>query len=366
MRSEDEGLTRCEKHGLSFDARQARGCVLCRREAQAETGSRGNAWYALTGVALLVSLGVFGWIYLKPLLSPDRSAHESFVGLSPNSPGRVASSGERTPAADSGTAAAHAHDEPVPAATEAKLYGRDSALWTEAARPFQRYDSSDPSVQQLEHGFGIHVYVPSAPQLDVEQGKLIGTRPTPAQIATAARQLGDALARYPRQFVANMGLEQLVLIDGLRHRGQTVGAFAMGPAFALFADPDALGVADTLHHELFHCVDYRLHGRPANHSAWVALQQPGPSYRGARALLQQSGATAARMHALRRDLPGFVTEYAQADSAEDMAETFAQLVLHRAELSLLTSADPIIAAKVRYVLEALDRIGAGTSVALGF
>jgi hypothetical protein len=245
------------------------------------------------------------------------------------------------------------------------LHPIDSALWSEVARDFEPYESSAPIIQELRGGFGIHVHVPRAAQLNLEQGKLVGTRPSQEQITTAARTLVSELGRYPRPFVQRMGLQQLVLVDGLRHKGQAVGAFAMGPAFALFADPETLADDGVLHHELFHFVDYRLHGMPANHSAWLALNPAGTRYRGgARALLRQERTGSGKVTALRRDLPGFATEYAQADAAEDMAEVFQLLMTQRPELYQLTSADPVIAAKVTYVIQALDRIAPSTSAAL--
>ena len=47
-----------------------------------------------------------------------------------------------------------------------------------------------------------------------------------------------------------------------------------------------------------------------------------------------------------------------------MAEVFQLLMTQRPELYQLTSADPVIAAKVTYVIQALDRIAPNTSAAL--
>ena len=364
MRAETEVLKRCEKHGLNFDPRLTRGCVLCRRASDDPGASRSNTRYTIGGFALIAALAVFGWIYVKPLIVADGEARHSYVGLSPS-----ASEGPSKPVLQPEPSATRDGDEaPANAAPDegkAALHPLDSALWSEVARDFELYEGSDPIIQELRGGFGIHVHVPRAAQLNLEQGKLVGTRPSQEQITSAARALVSELGRYPRPFVSQMGLQQLVLIEGLRHKGQAAGAFAMAPAFALFANPETLADDGALHHELFHFVDYRLHGRPANHSAWLALNPAGTRYRGgARAVLQQDGSGSGKLTALRRDLPGFVTEYAQADATEDMAEVFQLLMTQRPELYQLTSGDPVIAAKVTYVIQALDRIAPGTSVAL--
>lgn len=360
MRSEAETLKRCEKHGLNFDPRLTRGCVLCRRASDDPGASQKSTQYTLSGFALIAALGVFGWIYVKPLIAPEGQARHSYVGLSqdPND-GRhrpedqAKKDGVEAPAKTEATASAPA------------LQPRNDALWSDVARDFERYEGSEPIVQELSSGYGIHVHVPRTAQLDLEHGKLTGARPTQPQIAAAARALVEELSRYPRPFMRGAGLQQLVLVSGLRHKGDAVGAFAMGPAFALFADPDTLAGDAALHHELFHFVDYRLHGMPANHREWIALNAPGTRYRGGgRAMIRQSGAGSTRLSALRRDLPGFATEYAQADAAEDMAEVFALLMTQRAELYQLAATDSVVAAKVTYVIQALDKIAPGTSAAL--
>jgi hypothetical protein len=351
-------LKRCEKHGLNFDSRLTRGCVLCRRTSDDPGAAQKSTQYTLSGFALIAALGVFGWIYVKPLIMPEDEARHSYVGLSQDpSDGRPRTEHE---AKKDGASAKPEATTPAPA-----LHPKNEALWSEVARDFEPYDGSEPIVEELRSGYGVHVHVPRTPRLDLEHGRLTGARPEQAQIAAAARALVDELSRYPRPFVKELGLQQLVLVSELRHKGEAVGAFAMGPAFALFANPQTLSGDAALHHELFHFVDYRLHGMPANHREWIALNPAGTRYRGGgRAVMRQTGAGSTRLNALRRDLPGFATEYAQADASEDMAEVFSLLMTQRPELYQLTTTDTVIAAKVTYVIQALDKIAPGTSAAL--
>jgi hypothetical protein len=369
--AESEGLKRCEKHGLSYDTRHSSGCVLCRRESGDAGIGRNRALFTLGGFALLAVLLAFCFLYVKPLLFATSEAHESFVGLAPNenkvdSPPPQGTAGEAAvggAAAPSDTAVVQAQVQEQGGTSP--LRPIDAAMWDEVSRPFQLYEGDESSVQELRNGYGIHIYIPPTDQLDIEQGKVTGTRPTPTQIATSARVLVSALARFPHAFVSRMGLQQVVLIDGVHHKGASVGAFAMGPAFVLFADPEAIANQTELTHELFHFIDYQLHGRPVDHSAWLALNTPAIRYMGGPRAVMRTGATAARLTALRRNLPGFVTEYAQSDSVEDMAETFAQLIVHPTELREVAAADPVIAAKVAYVTATLDRIAPGTATAMG-
>jgi hypothetical protein len=269
----------------------------------------------------------------------------------------VAASGPAL-ASPAGKASAKGAAEPSP------FHPLDPVLWAEIVPPFELYDAIDPAVQQLRSQYGVELYLPRSAVLDVE-GKLTGSRPTAAQISAAALALQRELARYPREFITAIAFQRLVLIEGVKLRGVPAGAFVMAPAGTMIAT--ATGLSDPLrvHHEIFHFADYRLNGRPPDDRAWTALNSAGMSYgRGGRQMVASAGGEYSRLIEARRDLPGFVTAYAQSAPEEDRAEVFATLVTRQTLAAELAASDPVIAAKMRYVGDALERLHPGTRAAV--
>jgi hypothetical protein len=345
-------LQRCDRHGLNYDPALTSGCVLCRRDVQptrpVADASGASPWPLIAKV--IAGLGVLGFAvhhYVGQSDPPTPTAS------SPRLPPR----GARTSNAES-TAAAELPPPPAPTTTApAGLHPLDPQLWTEVAAPFEPLDALDPAAQELRDHYGIHFYVPKTAELNVEHGKLTGTRPTPAQISEAALALRKELARYPSEFIAAIGFQRLVLIEGLKHKGVPASAFAIAPAAAMLATPAMFSNPFGLHHELFHFADYRLLGRPPDDSAWIALNAPGTRYgSGGRRMVASTTGSYGRLNEPRRDLPGFVTEYATSAPEEDRADVFAMLLAQPTLSTELAASDPAIAAKMRYVTAAVERL----------
>src|SRR5262245_7385407 len=180
-------------------------------------------------------------MYVKPLIAPHDEARHSYVGLEPSTETpKPRAAPEAKPEAEAAGAAAEAPVAAEPASAQApqarELRPLDEALWAEVAREFEPYEGNEPVLQELRGGYAIHVHVPRTAALNVE-GRLIGARPTQEAIDSAAAYLIKTLNRYPRAFVQRIGFQRLVLIANLKHKGTAVGAFAMGPAGALIANP---------------------------------------------------------------------------------------------------------------------------------
>src|SRR5262249_2282792 len=124
-------------------------------------------------------------------------------------------------------------------------------LWSEVARDFE-VENDAPGAQALRGGYGIHVQLPAAAALAVDQNKLAGARPASEDTGKALGFVAAQLERYPRAFMQRLGFQQLVLIAGLKQKGVATSAFVMAPAGAMFADPRAITDAYRFHHELFH------------------------------------------------------------------------------------------------------------------
>ncbi len=340
MAPEASELRRCEAHGLIYDPRLRGGCVLCRREARSAppTGrARTRAFVpALLALTLLAALGLTYAMRQEPRAPV----------LAPALPASATAEKPREPALGA-------------------LHPLVPSMWAEVVVDFVVADAKQAGVQALLVR-GIDVYVPRAAVLDIEQGKLTGVRPSADDVHLATVQVSASLARYSATFLERAGFRHLVLISKLKHKGVEPGAFAMTPAGAMIANPSALTSDDSVQHEFFHFVDYRLHGFPAQSEEWLRHNPAGARYgQGGREMAARNrGATRALLQPLR-DVPGFVTRYAQADATEDRAEVFALLVAHPQTAAELASADPFIAAKMQFMLTLLDRIEPGSASALG-
>src|SRR4029077_2351478 len=114
-------------------------------------------------------------------------------------------------------------------------------------------------------------------------------------------------------------------------------------------------------HEMFHLVDYRLHGAAQRQPAWDALNPATVSYVGIERYSKDP-----RAHEASGSIAAhFVSRYAQASAIEDRAETFRVLMSDPKLAAKQRASDSVIDAKARYIIDALDQLATGSSVALG-
>lgn len=328
---EAPGRERCAEHGLSYDPRIARGCALCR--SAAATDSRGVdtphalSWLRVCGAVVIVLFAFFlSWKY-TPLSHWVESKSRAALGL------------ERKRVIDS--------------------RGEfDPQLWEQALRywePFQ-FDRRDATrVSEL----GITTYVPRDNLASIE-GRVTGRRPDRSEVIDGLHQLNPVLLRYPQRFLQATGFERLVWLCEIVKDGASVRGFAMPPAKTLVLDPTAFdpGIFD---HEMFHMVDYRLHGHPGDQPAWNAFNPAAATYIGLAAYADELH----RGKGLGHSNPYFMTDYARALPTEDRAETFRVLMSEVALAAERRASSSVIDAKARYVIAALDQLASGSSVALG-
>jgi hypothetical protein len=322
---------RCAEHGLSYDPRIARGCALCRRAVVADghevDPSHALSWLRVCGAVVVVVFAfVLSWKYTS-LSYWVESESRAALGL------------ERKPVTD-----------------EAGEF--DPQLWEQALRywePFQ-YDARDATrVSEL----AITTYVPRDNLASIE-GRVTGRRPNRSEVIDGLRGLNAVLLRYPQRFLQATGFERLVWLCEIVKDGAPARGFAMPPAKTLVLDPTAFDPG-IFNHEIFHMLDYRLHGHPGDQPAWNALNPDGATYIGlaayAAALRQGKG--------LGHSHPCFMTDYASALPTEDRAETFRVLMSDVVLAAERRASSSVIDAKARYVIAALDQLASGSSVALG-
>lgn len=176
----------------------------------------------------------------------------------------------------------------------------------------------------------------------------------------AARRWLDLAARelalHAPGLIRASGTRWVVFCRHLVQGGRPRGVVPAGSAGTLLLDATAFASEDffrrTLHHELFHMLDFSEDGGFAD-AEWTALNAAGTAYGGG------GGSARDASNALGSGAPGFVTEYAQAAVEEDKAEVFRFLALAPGELSGLGRRDAVVARKRDLLLQRLERYCAG-------
>ena len=163
---------------------------------------------------------------------------------------------------------------------------------------------------------GISSYVPRDNLASIED-RVRGRRPNRTDVLDGLRELDTVLLRYPERFTRATGFVRVIWLCDIVKDGAPVRGFALPAARAIVVDPTAFD-ANMFHHEMFHMVDYRLHGSPGDQPAWDALNPRGAQYIGHAAYANELRRGGGLGHAH----PHFISDYARAAPAEDRAETF--------------------------------------------
>jgi hypothetical protein len=234
----------------------------------------------------------------------------------------------------------------------------DPQLWEQALRYWEPFEFDAREATRVSE-LGITTYVPRDNLASIE-GRVTGRRPDRSEVIDGLHQLNAVLLRYPERFLRVTGFERLVWLCEIVKDGAPVRGFAMPPAKTLVLDPAAFDPG-IFNHEMFHMVDYRLHGHPGDQSAWSALNPVGATYIGLAAYAEELR----HGRGLGHSNPYFMTDYARALPTEDRAETFRVLMSEVALAAERRASSGVIDAKARYVIAALDELASGSSVALG-
>jgi hypothetical protein len=233
-------------------------------------------------------------------------------------------------------------------------------LWERARKYWEPFELDMPEAAHVRE-LGIASYVPRDNLTSIE-GRVSGRRPTRSEVEDGLQRLDAVLLRYPRRFLMATGFERLVWLCQIVRDGAPARAVALAPGKAVVLDPTGFdpGVFD---HEMYHLVDYRLHGYPGDSAAWNALNPANDraAYIGVAAYAEQLRKGAAMDH----DNPFFVSAYASATPAEDRAEVFRVLMRDPKSAKQRRAGSAVIDAKSRYVIDSLDQLASGSSVGLG-
>ena len=180
------------------------------------------------------------------------------------------------------------------------------------------------------------------------------------------RQLIDEqLGHYPTALSERIGLKQIVLCKNLTFESAPCNAFADVERGVLYLCVDGGFDADqikkTLHHEIFHQVDFADDRSLASDPRWEALNPPGFSYSRDSQRLQADPSASL----LDDSLPGFLNRYSTSSPAEDKAELYSFMVVDPETVRRRASEDDVIRRKADLIRAALDRLGAFSATLLG-
>jgi hypothetical protein len=166
-------------------------------------------------------------------------------------------------------------------------------------------------------------------------------------------QMAIAFARYPASVRKASGLAHVAFCRAITYEGDTdhnPAGLADPSSHRVFISVEYLrvpragaSVESTVHHEVFHLLDYEVLGaRKPSAGEWNALNPAGFAY---------------REHGEHRPrAAGFVNAYAASNEHEDRASTFEFLMTRPDELCELAATDRVLARKVQLLRRQLARV----------
>jgi hypothetical protein len=189
--------------------------------------------------------------------------------------------------------------------------------------------------------------------------------PTPKQLQQVIDPLVCELNLYPHEALRRTRIEQIILCNNLLICGKRAsGTLKVGLHYVdtLFIDVqafrDSLFGRHTVHHELFHAIDFRDHGLVD--TDWHKLQDEHYKYEldsevEFYILKRQDPNDFERprfddpydwLTAQPSSTPGFLTEYAKYSTVEDKAEVFSHMMVSYREVMKRTEVDAVLKRKV--------------------
>ena len=176
-----------------------------------------------------------------------------------------------------------------------------------------------------------------------------GSPPTKQQMRAFIPALVEGLRMYPPDVLRAAHVDHVVLVHDVRFRGAERSSSAIAAAGVILIDLDHPwethpGRVRTVHHEVFHMLDYAHDGDLWNDREWRALNPPDFAYGGGgKTMVTVAGA------GKWADTPGFVTRYATSGDEEDKAEVYGWWVTERERMVRRLKTDAVLAAKVAHL-----------------
>lgn len=179
------------------------------------------------------------------------------------------------------------------------------------------------------------------------------SRPSHAQVSICAGLLSRELEVYPVEIIRKSRLERIVICSNLKTYHREVAGLAEMGWFVIdtiFLNADAVSkdyeyARRTIHHELFHAIDYHDDLLKYVDPDWHRLNSEGYRKSPDRHVPYNSPS----------DAIGFLSTHSMTAVYEDKAEVYAHLMVNYAELEARTRQDAVLARKVERMKELLYR-----------
>jgi hypothetical protein len=222
----------------------------------------------------------------------------------------------------------------------------------------------------VEPGESSVAFIIDHPQFPFQthDGFLDGTAVPASRRLTAElyqRRLGDELRLYPDTLLKRIKLRRIVLCEDLSFNSTKCFSFTdveHGTIYMnVLASPDDERIRWTVHHELFHQLDYAGDSQLDPDPAWESLNPIGFRYTGDVERLQADPAEGHREAGIR----GFVNRYATTSSTEDKAELYALLLLDPETARRRLAEDDILRRKADKIRKMIDAFGPYSALLIG-
>jgi hypothetical protein len=235
----------------------------------------------------------------------------------------------------------------------------------------QPAETSDSDLLALGKQYGVKFITDD--QLDCHDFSY--DQPTQEQLNSARGIIVEELSVYPREAIEKTQIEQVILCTNLVvERKPAGGTLKVGLHYVdtLFIDLEDLSTDEmhgrrTLHHELFHAIDFRDTWHGYVDAEWTRLQGDQFKYEfdAAAELHRWMGENPQeirprefddpyhRMSTSESDTPGFISDYARYSAAEDKAEVFCHLMVSYDRVMKRASKDAVLKRKVERMKELL-------------
>jgi len=211
----------------------------------------------------------------------------------------------------------------------------------------------------LEKRYGIAIDYPTAPPF--EWGSVtfenLSEKDAP-ELRKYAFILASEFNKYPKSFVATVGLKRIALVKNMALDKVEIVASPDYKKDVLYLDIFGGQTTEAyrrhvIHHEFYHMLEEQLNGDAFfKDPEWAALNEPDFSY-------GKGGITARDRDetALNRPRSGFINKFSMSGLEEDKAEIYAALFVadeHR-NVAKMAGEDPIISSKVTLMKESLRK-----------
>lgn len=231
--------------------------------------------------------------------------------------------------------------------------------------------TADPALNELGKKYGVKFVTDD--QLDCPD--LSYDKPSSDQLSRAGSIIIDELSIYPKEAIEKTQIEQVILCTNLVvDRKPAGGTLKVGLHYVdtLFIDLEDLSVDElhgrrTIHHELFHAIDFRDTWHGYIDPDWTRIQGEEFKYEFDAAaemhrilgdnpqeiLPREFDDPYHRMSVSESQTPGFISDYARYSVAEDKAEVFCHLMVSYDHVLQRASKDAVLKRKVERMKELL-------------